>query len=200
MSQKFFCVTISITLPKRASWTLERWADPSPLAEEDPNQIRMLLTLRLVNNLITSFAASSLANAFHLIWNLIAVVWSHICENSCLPDEVVLKKSLAPKSRYCRKWQTVAVVCAVVGVQAYKLIKVCCGTELVKRSGNLGFRRVNLLWIKKKKYLSKLAIAWMNPYFAIACICKMLRAPDSDFSKGCGFWACPRIKPIIIWL
>lgn len=48
------------------------------------------------------------------------------------------------------------------------------------------------------KILSMLATAWMSPYFAVACICEMQRAPDSDFSKGCGFWACPRIRRVII--
>ena len=48
------------------------------------------------------------------------------------------------------------------------------------------------------KILSMLATAWMNPDFAIASICEVQKAPDSDFSEGCEFWACPRIRPVII--
>lgn len=48
------------------------------------------------------------------------------------------------------------------------------------------------------KILSILATIWMTPYFAMDCICEMLRAAYRDFSKGCVFWTCPRTRPTII--
>lgn len=116
-ASEFFCVIISIAVSMRASWTSKRWANTSPPAEVDLNQIWMLLKLRLINNLITSFMLSSPVAAFQLTYTKShpsCVEPTFVKTAFCL---VVLRKSLAPKSRYCRKHQKVQQqLCAVVDV------------------------------------------------------------------------------------